>query len=69
MNVDYQISSSRSHAVCAVVALAATAVLMWLVFTVAGDYYVADAQAAAIAMQSAPPQQDIPAANIVHVHP
>lgn len=69
MHLDYQISSSRSHAVCAVIALAVTAVLMWLVFTVAGDYYVADEQAAAIAMLSAPAQQDIPASNIVHVHP
>ena len=68
MNVDYQISSSRSHAICAVIALAATAVLMWLVFTVAGDYYVADAQAAAVAIQTVA-QQDIPAANIVQVHP
>jgi len=68
MNVDYQISSRSSHAVCAVIALAATAVLMWLVFSVAGDYFMEDAQAAAVATQTVA-QQDIPAANIVHVHP
>ncbi|MFZ4878368.1 hypothetical protein ACL9RI_25060 [Janthinobacterium sp. Mn2066] len=68
MNVDYQISSRSSHAICAVIALATTAVLMWLVFTVAGDYYVADAQAAAVATQTVA-QADIPASSIVHVHP
>lgn len=47
MNQDYHISSTGSHAVSALIAVVATALVLWLVFTVAGDYYAADEQAAA----------------------
>lgn len=46
MNQDYHISSTGSHAVSALIALAATAVVLWVVFTVAGDNYAADELAA-----------------------
>jgi hypothetical protein len=55
MNQDFHISSTGSHALSALVALAATAIVLWLVFTVAGDYYAADELAQQAAQASVQP--------------
>lgn len=46
MDLEYRPADTMSRAVSAVIAVVTTVVILWLIFTIAGDYYIAGEQVA-----------------------